>query len=82
MQHANFRESNFLHARRRELSKTVIDPISGETMELANLNFEKLIALPSRACAKMQTERKTPPLSIDEMLQPSERATDTENLKQ
>lgn len=75
----NYLESNFLHARRRELSKTVIDPISGESMELANLSFEKLIALPSRACEKTLTEPKTPSLSLDEMLEPS--VSSTEDVK-
>jgi len=77
----NYLESNFLHARRRELSKTAIDPITGETVELANLNFDKLIASPSRACAKMQTKHKTPSLSIDEMLEPSVSATEDEKPK-
>ena len=66
----NYLEANFLHARRRELSKTVIDPISGETMELANLSFDKLIASSSRACAEMRTEPKTPSVSSTETEQP------------
>ena len=58
----NYLVSNFQHALRRGMPISVIDPISGETVELANLNFEKLIASPLVEHVKKGKLRRNQPL--------------------
>ena len=78
----NYLESNFLHARRRDLSIIVTDPVSGETVNLTKQPFYKPVLSPCRACEKTRTEPKTPSLSMDEILTFSDSSTEHEEPKE
>ena len=87
----NYLVRNLLHARRRETPSLVVDPITGETLELSKLTFKNIREAegikplprmsrppspPSRACAKVGTKQETKATLIDSMFSGSVSSTE------